>query len=60
MLAGGQSLLKRFKGDEAISGPLLSSFMFRQGDVSVYLDARLMPGGRDAQIAIAKRIISKL
>ena len=47
-------------GDEAISGPLLSLFMFRQGDVSVQLDARLLPGGRDAQIAIAKRIISKL
>jgi len=47
-------------GDEAISGPLLSLFMFRQGDVSVQLDARLLPGGRDAQIAIAKLIISKL
>jgi hypothetical protein len=47
-------------GDEAISGPLLSLFMFRKGDVSVQLDARLLPGGREAQIAIAKRIISKL
>jgi hypothetical protein len=47
-------------GDEAISGPLLSLFMFRQGDVSVQLDARLLPGSRDVQIAIAKRIISKL
>ena len=47
-------------GDEAISGPLLSLFMFRKGDVSVQLDARLLPGGRDAQIAIAKRILSKL
>ena len=47
-------------GDEAISGPLLSLFMFRKGEVSVQLDARLLPGGRDAQIAIAKRIISKL
>jgi hypothetical protein len=47
-------------GDEAISGPLLSLFMFRKGDVSVQLDARLLPGGRDAQIAIAKHIISKL
>ena len=47
-------------GDEAISGGLLSLFMFRKGDVSVQLDARLLPGGRDAQIAIAKRIISKL
>jgi hypothetical protein len=47
-------------GDEAISGPLLSLFMFRKGDVSVQLDARLLPGGRDSQIAIAKRIISKL
>jgi hypothetical protein len=47
-------------GDEAIAGPLLSLFMFRKGDVSVQLDARLLPGGRDAQIAIAKRIISKL
>jgi hypothetical protein len=47
-------------GDEAISAPLLSFFVFRKGDVSVELDARLLPGGRDAQIAIAKRIISKL
>lgn len=47
-------------GDEAMSGPLLSLFMFRKGDVSVQLDARLLLGGRDAQIAIAKRIISKL
>jgi hypothetical protein len=47
-------------GDEAISGPLLSLFMFRKGDVSVQLDSRLCPGGRDAQIAIAKRIIPKL
>ena len=47
-------------GDEALSGPLLSLFMFRKGDVSVQLDARLLPGGRDAQMAIAKRILSKL
>jgi len=47
-------------GDEAVAGPLLSLFMFRKDDVSVQLDARLLPGGRDAQIAIAKRIISKL
>jgi hypothetical protein len=47
-------------GDEAISGALLSLFMFRKGDASVQLDARLLPGGRDAQIAIARRIISKL
>jgi hypothetical protein len=47
-------------GDDAVAGPLLSVFMFRQGDVSVQLDARMLPGGRDAQIAIAKRIISKL
>lgn len=47
-------------GDEAMSGPLLSLFMFRKGDVTVTLDARLLPGGLDAQIAIAKRISSKL
>jgi hypothetical protein len=47
-------------GDEAISGPLLSIFMFRKGDVSVQVDARLLPGGSGAQIAIAKRIVSKL
>jgi len=47
-------------GDEAISGPLLSVFMFRKGDVSAQLDSRLCPGGRDAQIAIAKNIIAKL
>ncbi len=47
-------------GDEAMFGPLLSIFMFRQGDVSVQLDGRTLPGGRDAQIAIAKSIASKL
>jgi hypothetical protein len=47
-------------GDEAMFGPLLSLFMFRQGDVSVQLDGRTLPGGRDAQIAIAKHIASKL
>jgi hypothetical protein len=47
-------------GDEAMSGPLLSLFMFRKGDVAVTLDARLLPGGRDAQIAIAKLVASKL
>jgi hypothetical protein len=47
-------------GDEAMFGPLLSMFMFRQGDVSVQIDGRTMPGGRDAQIAVAKRIASKL
>ena len=47
-------------GDEAMFGPLLSLSMFRKGDVSVQIDGRLLPGGRDAQIAIAKRIFSKL
>jgi hypothetical protein len=47
-------------GDEAMFGPLLSLSMFRKGDVSVQIDGRLLPGGRDAQIAIAKRIFSRL
>jgi hypothetical protein len=47
-------------GDEAMFGPLLSLFMFRKGDVSVQLDARTLPGGRDTEITIAKRILSKL
>jgi hypothetical protein len=47
-------------GDEAMFGPLLSLSMFRQGDVAVQIDGRLLPGGREAQIAIAKRIFSKL
>jgi hypothetical protein len=47
-------------GDEAMFGPLLSLSMFRQGDVCVQIDGRMLPGGRDAQIAIAKRIFSKL
>ncbi len=47
-------------GDEAMFGPLLSLFMFRKGDVSVQLDGRTLPGGREAQIAIAKRIVSRL
>jgi hypothetical protein len=47
-------------GDEASFGPLLSLSMFRQGNVAVQIDGRLLPGGREAQIAIAKRIFSKL
>jgi hypothetical protein len=47
-------------GDEAISGLLGSQFMFRKGDVAVSLDARLLPGGREVQIAIAKLIAAKL
>jgi len=47
-------------GDEAMFGPLLSLSMFRMGDVSVQIDGRTLPGGREAQIAIAKRIFSKL
>jgi hypothetical protein len=47
-------------GDEAAFGPLGSLLMFRKGDVSVQLDARTLPGGRDAEIAIAKRIVAKL
>ena len=30
--------------------------MFRKGDVGVQIDGRLLPGGREAQIAIAKRM----
>jgi hypothetical protein len=47
-------------GDEAMFGPLLSLSMFRKGDVAVQIDGRLLPGGREAQIAIVKRIFSKL
>ena len=47
-------------GDEAMFGPLLSLSMFRQGDVAVQIDGRLLPGGRETQIAIAKRIFSRL
>ena len=47
-------------GDEAMFGPLLSLSMFRKGDISLQIDGRLLPGGRDAQIAIAKRVFSKL
>lgn len=47
-------------GDEAMFGPMLSISMFRQGDVAVQLDGRMLPGGREAQLAIAKHILSKL
>jgi hypothetical protein len=47
-------------GDDAMFGPLLSLFMFRKGDVAVQIDGRTLPGGRDAQIAVAKRIAAKL
>ena len=47
-------------GDEAIVGPLGSIFAFRKGDVAVTIDGRALPGGRDSEIAIAKRIAGKL
>jgi len=47
-------------GDEAIMGPLASIFMFRKGDVAVTIDGRALTGGRDMQVAIAKRIADKL
>jgi hypothetical protein len=47
-------------GDEAVFGPLMSLFMFRKGDVSVQMDARTLPGGRDTEIAVAQRIAAKL
>jgi hypothetical protein len=47
-------------GDEAVFGPLKTLFMFRKGDVSVKLDARMLPGGRDTEIAIAQRILARL
>jgi hypothetical protein len=47
-------------GDEAMFGPMLSLFMFRQGDAAVQIDARTLPGGRDTILAIAKTISTKL
>jgi hypothetical protein len=47
-------------GDEAIMGPLASVFIFRKGDVAVTIDGRALTGGRDMQIAIGKRIASRL
>jgi hypothetical protein len=47
-------------GDEAVFGPLKSLLMFRKGDVSVQIDARTLPSGRDTEIAIAQRIAAKL
>jgi len=47
-------------GDEGMFAPLFGTSVFRKGDVAVSIDGRMLPGGRDAQIAIAKRIFSKL
>lgn len=47
-------------GDEAVFGPLGSLLMFRKGDVSVQIDARTLPSGRETEIAIAQRIAAKL
>ena len=47
-------------GDEAVFGPLASLLMFRKGDVSVQIDARTLPSGRDTEIAIAERVAAKL
>jgi len=47
-------------GDEGVFAPLFGMSVFRKGDVAVSIDGRMLPGGREAQIAIAKRIFSKL
>jgi hypothetical protein len=47
-------------GDEGIFAPLFGNSVFRKGDVAVFIYGRRLPGGREAQIAIAKRIFSKL
>lgn len=47
-------------GDDAVFAPLMSLLMFRKGDVSVQIDARTLPGGRDKEIAIAQSIAAKL
>jgi hypothetical protein len=47
-------------GDEAVFGPLQTLFMFRKGDVSVKIDGRTLPGGRDTEIGIARRIAARL
>jgi len=47
-------------GDEGVYAPMLGWSVFRKGDVAVIIGARALPGGRDVQIAIAKRIFSKL
>ena len=54
-------LIEDVKGvaDEAVFGPMLSMFVFRKGDVVVSIDARGLPGGRDAELSIAKRIVSR-
>jgi hypothetical protein len=47
-------------GDEGMFAPLFGMSVFRKGDVAVSIDGRGLPGGREAQIAIARRIFSKL
>jgi hypothetical protein len=47
-------------GDEGVFAPLFGMSVFRKGDVAVFIDGRMLPGGKEAQIAIAKRIFSKL
>jgi hypothetical protein len=47
-------------GDEGVFAPMLGWSVFRKGDLAVFIGARGLPGGREVQIAIAKRIFSKL
>ena len=47
-------------GDEAYLGVMASLLGFRKGDVTVQLDGRTLPGGKDSQIAVAKKIAAKL
>jgi hypothetical protein len=47
-------------GDEAYVGPMGSMLMFRQGDVMVTMDLRMVGNRVDAAKVIAQKIVARL
>ncbi len=47
-------------GDEAWLGPMASILVFSKGDVGIELDLRMVPGGRNRGIRLARLIAGRL
>lgn len=47
-------------GDDAVSGPLGSTFAVRKGDVALEMDLRLVPGGEERGVEVARRVLARL
>jgi hypothetical protein len=47
-------------GDDAVSGPLGSTFAVRKGDVALEMDLRLVPDGEQRGVEVARRVLARL